>query len=67
MRSARYAAYRRMLRRQRLVGLFLLVVCCVIFAVASKGASIEARDATAVVPLLPAGVYLLLTRKLWMR
>lgn len=55
--------YRRKILEQRLYGIGIILLCALALLVASTGTSIEDRDCTAVLLILPLGIYSLFTRK----
>ena len=59
--------YRRKLRQQRIWGIVLLIISIVIVIVAANGnpADPNTTDATAVLITAPAGIYSLLTTKIF--
>jgi len=50
--------------QQKLMGLALLVMTALIIWIASTGATIEERDATAALLTAPLGIYLLFTKEI---
>lgn len=54
---------KRKMIKQKLVGLAILVIAALIVYLASKGVTVEDRDATPAVILIPFGLYLLLTNE----
>lgn len=55
--------YKRKISEQRLYGIGIILLCALALLVASTGTSIEDRDCTAVLLILPLGIYSLFTRK----
>lgn len=55
--------YKRKILEQRLYGIGIILLCALALWVASTGTSIEDRDCTAVLLILPLGIYSLFTRK----
>ena len=51
------------MRKQRLLGLALLLISAAMLALASTGETPEDRDATAVLFTLPLGIYALVTKE----
>ena len=62
-RRARNQFRRKKLFVQKLLGLALIAVSVLLIYIASKGATIEEKDATAVLLTAPFGLYLLFTKK----
>lgn len=56
--------YRRKLREQRLIGLAVLVCCAAMFWLCSTGRTLGDRDATAVLLLVPLGLWMLVTKEI---
>lgn len=52
----------KVLVKQRLMGVALLLISVVVILVASGGQTIEDRDATAVLLTIPVGLYMLLAK-----
>lgn len=63
-RKTRNQMYRRKLAIQKLYGLALIAISAILLYIASHGVTVESRDATAVLLILPLGLYLLFTRKI---
>lgn len=55
--------YKRKIVEQRFLAIGIILVCVIALWVASTGTSIEDRDCTAVLLILPLGLYTLFTRK----
>lgn len=55
--------YKRKILEQRLYGIGIILLCALALWVASTGNSVEDRDCTAVLLILPLGIYSLFTRK----
>ncbi len=55
---------RRLMRKQKLYGLFFVLLSIVICLVCSTGKTLEDRDATMVLLLLPFGLYLIFTKEI---
>jgi len=55
---------KRKLQQQRLLGVVMLIISIIIFAVACSGTTTESRDATAMLLTLPFGVYLIYTKEI---
>ena len=51
------------MRKQRYIGLALVLIAVLVWCLASTGRTTEDRDATAVVILLPLGVYALVSKE----
>lgn len=49
--------------KQRLLGLTLVALSALLIALASQGKTVEDRDVTAVILLLPLGIYALVTKE----
>ena len=54
----------RMMRKQKLYGLVFVLLSILICLVCATGKTPEDRDATAVVLLLPFGLYLIFTKEI---
>lgn len=52
----------KLLLKQRLIGLSLLVISAVVILIASTGQTVEDRDATVVALTIPMGLYMLLSK-----
>ncbi len=51
------------MKQQRIAGAVMILCSLLLIALASRGSSAEEKDITAVLFLLPLGVYMLITRK----
>lgn len=56
--------YKRKILAQRFYGVCIILFCALIVWIASNGTSMEDRDCTAVLFLLPLGIYTLFTKKI---
>jgi len=54
--------HRRMMIRQKLIGLAILALCALLLWVCSTGVTPEDRDGTAVLLLAPMGFYLIFSK-----
>lgn len=50
-------------RPQRVMGILMIIMCVAIVALASQGTTFEERNVTAILFLLPLGIYLIVTKK----
>lgn len=66
MVSRKHSRRSRELLRQRLVGLFILVLCAIIVLVAVFDHAGAEQDASPVLFFGPLGLYLTITRRLWL-
>ena len=55
---------RRLLRKQKLMGLAMLAICAVMLALCCTGITPEDRDATGVVMLAPLALWLIFSKKI---
>ena len=51
------------MRKQRLMGLVMVLISAAIVALASTGETVEDRDATAILFTLPLGIYMMVTKE----
>lgn len=54
----------QVLLEQRMIGLLLVVLSALIMVVCAHGVTAEDQDATAILLILPLGLYLLFTKKI---
>ena len=50
------------MKRQRIIGALLVIISILLVLMASRGTTIEERDATAVLFILPLGLYMIFTK-----
>lgn len=62
--NAKNKSRRKMLIKQKLMGLVLIVISALIFVMASTGRTVEERDCTAVLFFLPLGIALLFSKQI---
>ena len=55
---------KRLRLEQRLMGLALLVICCIAVWLCSTGTTVQDKDATAVVLLAPLALYMIFTKEI---
>lgn len=64
MRQKTREQRRKLMRKQKLYGLVFVLLSILICLVCATGKTLEDRDATAVVLLLPFGLYLIFTKEI---
>ena len=55
---------KRKLKQQRWIGLVMLIISAIIFALAVTGTTTESHDATAMLITLPLGIWLICTKEI---
>lgn len=55
---------KRKLKQQRWIGVAMLIISAIIFAVACTGTTTENHDATAMLLTLPLGIWLICTKEI---
>ena len=59
-----YRPDKKVLRKQKAIGFLLLLISAIAIVLASHGTSLEDRDCTMVLILIPLGFWLMFTKKL---
>ena len=65
MRQKTREQRRKLMRKQKLYGLVFVLLSIFVVIMCMTGKTAEDRDATAIVLLLPFGLYLIFTEKFW--